>query len=127
LSFLPKLDHLYTEKLKNRPVILDESLSEGRIRDMLESVWPLPRVNQAALLHGDFWPGNILWKNGRLTAVIDWEDAALGDPVADFANSRLEILWAYGRKAMMILPPAINRSCPRQISGTFLIGICLPH
>jgi aminoglycoside phosphotransferase (APT) family kinase protein len=52
------------------------------------------------LLHGDFWPGNILWKDDRLVAVIDWEDAAIGDPLSDVANSRLEILWAFGIDAM---------------------------
>jgi aminoglycoside phosphotransferase (APT) family kinase protein len=52
------------------------------------------------LLHGDFWPGNILWKDGRLVAVIDWEDAAIGDPLADVANGRLEVLWAFGIDAM---------------------------
>jgi aminoglycoside phosphotransferase (APT) family kinase protein len=56
--------------------------------------------NSPVLLHGDFWPGNTLWKDGRLVAVIDWEDAAIGDPLADVANARLELLWAYGADAM---------------------------
>ena len=56
-----------------------------RIRDMLASAWPFPRPNPPALLHGDYWPGNILWKDGRLAAVIDWEDACLGDPLVDLA------------------------------------------
>jgi aminoglycoside phosphotransferase (APT) family kinase protein len=67
---------------------------------VLEAAWPLPRHNEPVLLHGDFWPGNILWRNGRIVAVIDWEDAAIGDPLADLANSRLEILWAFGINAM---------------------------
>ncbi len=33
-------------------------------------------------------------------AVIDWEDAAFGDPLADLANTRLEMLWAFGIDAM---------------------------
>ena len=56
--------------------------------------------NSPVLLHGDFRPGNTLWKVGRLVAVIDWEDAAIGDPLADVANARLELLWAYGADAM---------------------------
>ena len=52
------------------------------------------------LLHGDFWPGNTLWKDGRLTAILDWEDAATGDPLLDVANARLELLWALGVEAM---------------------------
>lgn len=100
LSFLPKQEETYTEKLRKKPAHLDESLEEGRIRTALEKVWPLPQRNQDGLLHGDFWPGNTLWKGGQLLAVIDWEDAALGDPLVDLANARLEILWAFGMKAM---------------------------
>lgn len=32
--------------------------------------------------------------------MIDWEDAKLGDPLADLANSRLDILWIFGPDAM---------------------------
>jgi aminoglycoside phosphotransferase (APT) family kinase protein len=100
VSFLPQQEKICTEKLKERPAKVDESLDEGHIRDALESVWPLPHRNKSVLLHGDFWPGNIIWKDGQLVAVIDWEDARLGDPLADVANSRLEILWAFGIDAM---------------------------
>lgn len=100
LSFLPEQENIYTRKLRERPANVDESLHEGHIRDVLEAAWPIPQHNPPGLLHGDFWPGNILWKDGRLVAIIDWEDAALGDPLADLANSRLEMLWAFGIDAM---------------------------
>jgi aminoglycoside phosphotransferase (APT) family kinase protein len=100
LSFLPKLEKRYAEKLRERPTNVDESLGEGHIRDALEAVWPFPQRNTSVLLHGDFWLGNILWRDGQLVAVIDWEDAQVGDPLADVANSRLEILWAFGLDAM---------------------------
>jgi aminoglycoside phosphotransferase (APT) family kinase protein len=100
LSFLPKQEQKYIRKVSKRPPKLDESIDEGRIRDVLESAGRLSQHNASVLLHGDFWPGNLLWKDGRLIAVIDWEDAALGDPLADLANSRLEILWAFGIDAM---------------------------
>ena len=57
---------------------------------------PLPRRNLPALLHGDYWPGNVLWEDGRLAAIIDWEDASVGDPLVDVSNARLEILWVFG-------------------------------
>jgi len=100
LSFLPQQATLQAEKLGIRPATLDDSLDEGRIRTTLESVWPLPLRNQSILLHGDFWPGNVLWHAGQIAAVIDWEDARVGDPLSDLANSRLEILWAFGLAAM---------------------------
>jgi aminoglycoside phosphotransferase (APT) family kinase protein len=78
----------------------DEPSEWRRIREVLESALPLPRRNRSVLLHGDFWPGNTLWKDGQLVAVVDWEDAAIGDPLADVANARLELLWALGLDAM---------------------------
>jgi aminoglycoside phosphotransferase (APT) family kinase protein len=76
------------------------SADEQRLRAILQSASALPQRNRPVLLHGDFWPGNTLWRDGRLTAVIDWEDAAIGDPLADVANARLELLWALGAEAM---------------------------
>ncbi len=72
---------------------------EHRLRQVLAAGWPLEPRRQV-LLHGDFWPGNILWSSGRLVAVIDWEDALVGDPLYDLAISRLDLLWIYGQAAM---------------------------
>lgn len=74
--------------------------SEEKIRELLRSVMPLPRRNLPALLHGDYWPGNVLWEDGRLAAIIDWEDASVGDPLVDVSNARLEILWVFGPERM---------------------------
>lgn len=52
-----------------------------------------------ALVHGDFWPGNLLWHRGRIAALIDWEDACVGDPHADLACARVELLCEYGDAA----------------------------
>lgn len=100
LSFLPCLADRIRDVLDHRPNSPDESLDEGRIRDALEAVWPTVQLNPLSLLHGDFWPGNLLWKAGQLLAVIDWEDALVGDPLADLANARMEMLWAFGGEAM---------------------------
>lgn len=44
----------------------------------------------AVWLHGDLHPGNLLVRGGRLSAVIDWGLAAVGDPAAD-----LSIAWRW--------------------------------
>ena len=89
LSFLPRQGERYSAMLSERPACPDQSLSEGRIRAAVERAWPLGRRCPPVLLHGDFWPGNLLWRDGRLVAVIDWEDAAVGDPLADVATTKL--------------------------------------
>src|SRR5262249_10930984 len=100
LAFLPAREKKYATIFEERPDHLDHTLDEGRIRHILRSTWPIPQQNSPVLLHADFWPGNLLWREGHLVAIVDWEDAALGDPPADLANSRLEILWAFGIDAM---------------------------
>ena len=100
VSFLPLHAEKVAEKIGERPEKVDEAFEEGCILDVLEEVWPLSEQNRSVLLHGDFWPGNILWRDGQIVGVIDWEDAALGDPLADIANTRLELLWAFGVEAM---------------------------
>lgn len=100
LPFLGDIYEAVADKLKRKPAKLDDSLSEHLIREALAQAWPdLPR-DEGAILHGDYWPGNVLWKDGKLAAVIDWEDAAWGDPLSDAGNARLELLWAYGEEAM---------------------------
>ena len=69
------------------------------IRDTLDQQQSTS-TNAPALLHGDFWPGNVMWRDGHIEAVLDWEDAAIGDPVADLASSRLELLWKFDTSAM---------------------------
>jgi aminoglycoside phosphotransferase (APT) family kinase protein len=75
-------------------------LEEGRIRDTLESAGPLEQRNPTTLLHGDYWPGNTLWQDGSRVAVVDWEDALVGDPLIDLGISRLDIVWIFGIDAM---------------------------
>ncbi len=59
----------------------------------------LEASNPSVLLHGDFWPGNVLWNGGAIAAVLDWEDAALGDPLCDLAGARVELTWRQGERA----------------------------
>lgn len=98
----PELDFLPRQRrvIAPRHERLDDSMQEGRIRQVLEAIDTPVSSERQTLLHGDFWPGNLLWAEGTLTAVIDWEDAAVGDPLADLGNVRLELLWAGGAKAM---------------------------
>lgn len=53
----------------------------------------LPHIQPVApcLIHGDYWSGNILWDEGRLAGILDWENAAFGDLGFDVAYCRMEM------------------------------------
>jgi aminoglycoside phosphotransferase (APT) family kinase protein len=101
LTFLPKQIDSTAGMLRQRSQTPDPAFDEARIRSALDAIWPIPLLNCSVLLHGDYWTGNILWRAGELVAVLDWEDAAIGDPLADLGNTRLELLWAWGADAML--------------------------
>jgi aminoglycoside phosphotransferase (APT) family kinase protein len=81
------------------PEVLDDAAREGEIRDALRGM-ELPDPVDAGFVHGDFWSGNLLWRGDEIAAVLDWESAALGDPLADVACTRLDILLGFGADAM---------------------------
>ncbi len=91
LSFLPR-----------QAEYLDAAATaDKRIRHAMRRAAHRIRPGATALLHGDYWPGNLLWQGDKLSGIIDWEDAMLGDPLADLGKSRLEMLWALGEQAMV--------------------------
>ena len=70
--------------------IFIDSLQDGDLSKnaewLIDTKPPEPYSGQLRFNHNDLYPENILLdpKNGSLTGVIDWEDAAFTDPVADF-------------------------------------------
>jgi hypothetical protein len=46
----------------------------------------------AVLLHRDFHPGNVLWRYGRVSGVVDWLGACSGPAPADVAHCRINLL-----------------------------------
>ena len=70
------------------------------IKNYLSSLKNTAFEGQRVFLHGDFWPGNILWAKDQIVAVIDWDYAAIGDPISDLAVSSLEMRYEFGKEGM---------------------------
>jgi aminoglycoside phosphotransferase (APT) family kinase protein len=58
------------------------------IRDLSSQL----RADTPSLLHIDYWSGNILWHEDEISAVLDWEEAAYGDPAVDVAYARMNMV-----------------------------------
>ena len=55
---------------------------------------PALKPEAPVLTHLDYWTGNVLWKDGKVAAVVDWEEASYGDPAIDVAYVRLDLCGA---------------------------------
>ena len=93
------LEH-QTLSIKEKDGIPLNSLRESHVINTLKAMTPLSESNSPTLLHGDYWPGNVLWRNEEIISVIDWENAIIGDPLADLASCRLDVLWILDMEAM---------------------------
>lgn len=69
--------------------VTDDELGRRLLRVLADGVTRRP--NPSVLIHGDYWPGNVLLDDDEIVAVIDWEDARLGDPLVDVACARVEL------------------------------------
>jgi aminoglycoside phosphotransferase (APT) family kinase protein len=52
------------------------------------------------LMHGDFHPGNIVWRDGTLTGVVDWSGARLGSRWFDLAYCRADVALLFGMRGV---------------------------
>ena len=74
------------------------------------------RSADESLLHGDYWPGNILWDGSELVAVIDWEDAAIGSSISDLAMCRAELDVQFGDQAVQSFTKSYLAAHPVDVS-----------
>jgi len=106
LGYLPKLDRVSSVSGGSiAAAVLALSWSElefqsggvaGNFQDLV--VEPLRRFARktidlpAVLLHSDFHPGNVLWRYGRVSGVVDWPGACSGPAAADVGHCRINLL-----------------------------------
>ena len=109
-DLLARIHALPTEGLPTLPVRNDplpevfDFLPEGaeweELRAHLRTREDTAYTGTPMLQHGDFWPENLLWRDGAVAGLLDWEEAALGDPLCDVAVTRVELRYRYGTEGM---------------------------
>lgn len=71
----------------------------ARLWEALRRLYPRLTPVKPALMHGDYFTGNVLWWRGRVSGVIDWDDAGLAEPGNDVGNCRAELAMHPGGEA----------------------------
>jgi aminoglycoside phosphotransferase (APT) family kinase protein len=73
------------------PTYMQEYPGGADLWRLMKDLRPTLQADTPALLHIDYWSGNILWHENEISAVIDWEEAAYGDPACDVAYAMMNI------------------------------------
>lgn len=111
IAGLPDRVSYLCERLDDPPAVMDDAMREPEIRAAIARLG-VPPAARPAVLHGDYWPGNVVWQGDELAAVIDWESAAIGDPLADVAIARLDLAFVYGFAASQAFTERYRLLCP---------------
>lgn len=57
-------------------------------------------ARSTSLVHGDYWPGNLLEADGRLTGVVDWDSAHRGPASVDLVHLLLHLRRGSGARSI---------------------------
>lgn len=72
--------------------------------------WP-----EATFVHDDYWPGNTIWRFGKLTGIVDWTHAELGDPRTDVSQCRIDLALIIDLDAADAFLAAYQALAPKQL------------
>lgn len=75
---------------ENPELVLEHPLGEVLLRRQL-TLGGRDGDTESVFSHTDFWPGNTLWRDPDLVAVVDWESASTGPRAMDVAYCSLDI------------------------------------
>ncbi|SHL56045.1 aminoglycoside phosphotransferase family protein [Roseibium suaedae] len=76
---------LLTEAVLSSIDVLEDEIDVLAARKIWDKACAAVPVQRPVWIHGDLKADNMLAQDGRLTAVIDWGLAAVGDPAVDYA------------------------------------------
>ena len=82
------------------------------LQEYLSSLHDTAYTKKHVFLHGDYWSGNIILENEKIKGVIDWEYAAIGDPLCDVAASCLEVRYEFGKELMTTFKDTYSNFLP---------------
>lgn len=91
-------DH-WVSTLRQRVVPLLLRDNQQRALRLVQEAAALDPV-EARIIHADFSGHNMLWTRERLTGVIDWDHACIGDPAWDIASAANWYGWETMRRCM---------------------------
>jgi len=101
IAYLPELP-LRTDPLDGLISYLPKESRWDELSSLIKGLNKEIFEGEKVFLHGDFWLGNLLWKDSLIVGILDWEYAAIGDPLSDLAIACLEVRYEVGIEGIEI-------------------------
>lgn len=92
-----------SNKLAALPSVFDHSGGSqaalaGPLATGVRACWRRITTADEALAHSDFWSGNVVWRDGRVTGIVDWSGGARGPRGFDVGWCRLDLVLLFDER-----------------------------
>jgi aminoglycoside phosphotransferase (APT) family kinase protein len=91
-----------SDRLGELPSVFDGGGSQSQLNGPLavevRSRWPQIIGSSEVLTHRDYWSGNVVWRDGRLTGIVDWSGGASGPRGFDVGWCRLDLVLLFDER-----------------------------
>lgn len=67
--------------------------------EVLRTAVPLLLNRDLTFVHGDYHPGNLLWRDGGVVGIVDWENLARSRGLEDVGLGRVDLLLTHGQRS----------------------------
>jgi aminoglycoside phosphotransferase (APT) family kinase protein len=93
---------------------------EGPLAAMIRSGWMQITAAPEVLTHGDYWSGNVVWRKGKVTGIVDWSGAARGPHGFDIGWCRLDLVLLFDERIADVFVAAYEDESARPIADLAL-------
>ncbi len=111
------------ERLVGLPSVLDrrggsQAALDGPLAAEVRSRWSQVIASPEVLTHSDYWSGNVVWRDGRLTGIVDWSGGALGPRGFDLGWCRLDLVLLFDEHIADVFLAAYEAAIGQRVGET---------
>jgi aminoglycoside phosphotransferase (APT) family kinase protein len=89
---------------------------EGPVASRIRRDWPEITACPEVLTHSDYWSGNVVWREGVLTGIVDWSGAARGPRGFDVGWCRLDLFLLFDERVAEVFLAAYQDAAGHPIA-----------
>ncbi len=113
------------DRLAALPSVFDRSGGSrealtGSLATRIRSGWSQITASVEVLTHYDYWSGNVVWRDGKLTGIVDWSGGARGPRGFDLGWCRLDLVLLFDERIADVFLAAYEDAVGRTIDDKAL-------
>ena len=87
----------------------------GPLATRIRSGWRQITASAEVLTHSDYWSGNVVWRNGKLTGIVDWSGGVRGPRGYDVGWCRLDLVLLFDERIADVFLAAYENGIGRSL------------